>query len=58
MSIRSVASWRGQIIRVRKILTADFDPGEVTEGKVDLDVAKHYARPDVFQLEVNEKAGF
>ena len=41
-----------------KILTADLDPGEVAEGKFDLDVAGHYARPDVFRLEVNERAGF
>jgi hypothetical protein len=39
-----------------KILTADLDPGEIAEGKFDLDVVGHYARPDVFQLEVNEKA--
>jgi nitrilase len=41
-----------------KILTADLDPGEIAEGKFDLDVVGHYARPDVFRLEVNEKAGF
>ena len=40
------------------ILTADLDPGEVAEGKYDLDVSGHYARPDVFRLEVNEKGGF
>lgn len=36
------------------ILTAEIDPGEIAEGKYDLDVAGHYARPDVFRLEVNE----
>jgi nitrilase len=36
------------------ILTADLDPGEIAEGKYDLDVAGHYARPDVFRLDVNE----
>jgi nitrilase len=36
------------------ILTADVDPGEIAEGKFDLDVAGHYARPDVFRLVVNE----
>jgi len=36
------------------ILTADIDVGETVEGKFDLDVAGHYARPDVFRLEVNE----
>jgi hypothetical protein len=41
-----------------QILTADLDPGEIAEGKFDLDVTGHYARPDVFRLEVNEKARF
>jgi nitrilase len=41
-----------------KILTADLDPGEIAEGKFDLDVTGHYSRPDVFRLEVNEKPGF
>jgi nitrilase len=36
------------------ILTAEIDVGETAEGKFDLDVAGHYARPDVFQLVVNE----
>jgi nitrilase len=36
------------------ILRAQLDPGEIAEGKFDLDVAGHYARPDVFRLEVNE----
>ena len=34
---------------------ADLDPGEVAEGKFDPDVAGHYARPDVFRLEANER---
>lgn len=34
---------------------ADIDLGEITDGKYDLDVAGHYARPDVFRLHVNEK---
>lgn len=36
------------------ILTADLDPAEITRGKYDFDVVGHYARPDVFQLSVNE----
>lgn len=36
------------------ILTADLDLGEIAEGKFDLDVVGHYARPDVFRLAVNE----
>jgi nitrilase len=34
---------------------ADLDLGEIAEGKYDLDVAGHYARPDVFRLVVNEQ---
>ena len=37
------------------ILTEDLDMGEIAEGKYDLDVAGHYARPDIFRLVVNEQ---
>jgi nitrilase len=37
------------------ILAAELDAGEIAEGKFDLDVAGHYARPDVFRLVVNEE---
>jgi nitrilase len=37
------------------ILYADLDLAEVARGKLDLDVVGHYARPDVFQLVVNER---
>lgn len=37
------------------LLTADLDLGAIAEGKFDLDVAGHYARPDVFRLLVNER---
>ncbi len=36
------------------ILTADLDLGDIARGKMDFDVVGHYARPDVFQLNVNE----
>ncbi|MDN5725270.1 MAG: nitrilase [Propionibacteriales bacterium] len=36
------------------ILYADVDPGETRAAKFDFEVAGHYARPDVFQLSVNE----
>lgn len=38
------------------ILIADLDRNEIAEGKFDLDVVGHYARPDVFRLTVNERA--
>jgi nitrilase len=36
------------------IVTAELELGEVARGKFDFDVTGHYARPDVFRLEVNE----
>ena len=36
------------------ILTAELDLAEVARSKFDFDVTGHYARPDVFQLIVNE----
>jgi len=37
------------------ILMADLDMAEIPRGKYDFDVVGHYARPDVFQLLVNER---
>ena len=37
------------------MLFAELDLSEVVRGKFDFDVVGHYARPDVFQLVVNEK---
>jgi nitrilase len=37
------------------ILTADLEMNEIVEGKYDLDVVGHYARPDIFTLNVNER---
>jgi nitrilase len=36
-------------------LYAELDPGEIVRGKMDFDVVGHYARPDVFELVVDEK---
>jgi nitrilase len=37
------------------ILTAELDLDEIARGKYDLDVVGHYARPDLFQLHVNDR---
>ncbi len=37
------------------ILFADLDMAEIAQSKYDFDVTGHYARPDVFQLVINEK---
>ncbi|HLK05236.1 MAG TPA: nitrilase-related carbon-nitrogen hydrolase [Candidatus Acidoferrum sp.] len=36
------------------ILIAEIDRAQIVRGKMDLDVVGHYARPDVFQLHVDE----
>ena len=37
------------------VLYADLDLAEVARSKLDFDVVGHYARPDVFQLTVDER---
>ncbi|MEQ8387771.1 MAG: nitrilase-related carbon-nitrogen hydrolase [Alphaproteobacteria bacterium] len=37
------------------ILTAELDLDDVVRGKYDFDPVGHYARPDVFQLQVNDR---
>jgi nitrilase len=46
----------GPCYNEERILTAEIDPAEIVRGQFDLDVVGHYARPDVFQLRVNEAA--
>lgn len=36
------------------LLVAELDMADIARGKFDLDVAGHYARPDVFRLEVDD----
>jgi nitrilase len=38
-----------------EIIMADLDMGLIAESRLDFDVVGHYARPDVFQLLVNEE---
>ncbi|MDK3018212.1 carbon-nitrogen hydrolase family protein [Pseudodonghicola flavimaris] len=37
------------------VLYADLDPDRIARAKFDFDVAGHYARPDVFSLEVDTR---
>lgn len=46
----------GPLFDQNGILTAEIDLAEIPGAKYDLDVVGHYARPDIFQLHVNEKA--
>jgi nitrilase len=45
----------GPVFNEDAILLAEIDLGEIARGKYDFDVVGHYARPDIFQLHVNEK---
>lgn len=45
----------GPIYGGETILLAELDMGEITRGKYDFDPTGHYARPDVFRLEVDER---
>lgn len=38
------------------ILYAELDRMLISQGKLDFDAVGHYARPDIFQLSVNERA--
>lgn len=44
----------GPVYGREAVITADIDMDDVIRGKYDLDVAGHYARPDVFTLQVDE----
>jgi nitrilase len=46
----------GPVFNQSQILVADLDMAEIARGKYDFDVVGHYARPDIFQLRVNERA--
>jgi nitrilase len=46
----------GPDFNAETILFADLDLADVARGKYDFDVTGHYARPDLFRLEINEQA--
>jgi nitrilase len=46
---------QGPLYDEEGMLIADLDLAEVVRAKFDFDVVGHYARPDVFQLSVNEQ---
>jgi len=46
----------GPVYDREALVTADIDLSDAIRGKYDLDVVGHYARPDVFSLNVNEAA--
>ena len=44
----------GPLFGEEGLLSAELDLGEIARSRLDFDVVGHYARPDVFQLRVNE----
>ena len=38
------------------LLAAEIDMGDIAKARYDLDVVGHYARPDIFTLQVDERA--
>ena len=46
----------GPLFEEEGMLVADLDLDRITESRFDLDVAGHYNRPDVFRLQVDERA--
>jgi len=45
----------GPLFNREGILYAELDMSEITKGKVDFDAVGHYARPDIFKLQVNNE---
>jgi nitrilase len=48
----------GPVYGREAILCAEIDLDDIVRGKFDLDVTGHYARPDVFELRVDERPRF
>tara|TARA_R110002020_G_scaffold26460_58_gene85672 strand:- start:3592 stop:4518 length:927 start_codon:yes stop_codon:yes gene_type:complete len=45
----------GPLVDEEAILTAEVDMADLVGAKLDFDVAGHYARPDIFALQVDER---
>jgi len=45
---------KGPLFDKEEIIYAELDMDEITRAKFDFDVVGHYARPDIFQLKINE----
>ncbi|MDE2500757.1 MAG: carbon-nitrogen hydrolase family protein [Alphaproteobacteria bacterium] len=46
----------GPVYDAEQLVTAEIDLRDIVRGRYDLDVSGHYARPDIFHLEVDETA--
>ncbi len=46
----------GPIEHETGLITAQIDPTELIRARYDFDVVGHYARPDIFRLDVDERA--
>ncbi|TFF36826.1 carbon-nitrogen hydrolase family protein [Pseudomonas sp. RIT623] len=46
----------GPLVATRGLLTAEVDTAQLVQARYDFDVVGHYARPDVFELCVDERA--
>jgi nitrilase len=46
----------GPLINEEGLVTARIDTDELIRARYDFDVVGHYARPDVFSLNVDERA--
>ena len=44
----------GPLLSKEGLITAQVDMDEIAKSRYDLDVVGHYARPDIFELRVNE----
>ena len=46
----------GPVYDEQVVLSAEVDLRDIVRGKYDLDVTGHYGRPDIFRLQVDERA--